>query len=218
MATTPGRKPVEEIMKYCDEEAVQTALLEWISALERLEFIDRAIHTADLLKVCKRLETLNFIGKRWEWSSKSYVKATPTSTAMEYSLTFVTFRSLLRELALDTEDFVRKEVEVWGHGWTEATLLAVFNDDYKPHRINHLSCYRCDRFGDWIPYERDWLWDQRLTRAKAGQDLDGPFSNEELRVQEEWKLYVDTYVNDHLCGYCQDGGSLPRKRVDWLSD
>ena len=223
MVLTPGRKPMEEIMKYCDKRAIEDALIGWIAVLgfSVVDVCDQtplAPFTANLLRVYKKLGTLNFVVRTWDESSNSYMICTPTSVATRHPLTFIMFRSLLRELALDIEDFVRKEVEAWGPGWTEATLLAVFNDDYKPHRINELRCRRCDTSAKWVVGQKDWLWDQRLARIKAGQDVNGPFSQEELRVQEEWKLYVDTYTNDHLSCYRQDRGCLRIEKASakWL--
>lgn len=223
MIQAPGRKPMEEIMKYCDKQTVEHVLIEWISMLgfstiDSLERTPLAAFTADLSRVYKKLGTLNFVEKTWDKSSNSYIMSTPTSAAMKHSLAFIIFRSVLRELAFDIEDFVGKEVEVCGHGWTAATLLAVFNDEYQPHRIDELRCRRCHSTGEWVLYKRDWLWDQRLARIKAGQDVNGPFSQEELRAQEEWKLYVDTYMNDHVTDYLQDWGcsQIEKASAKWL--
>ena len=77
---------------------------------------------------------------------------TATDLAMQDSNLFFMWRKLLRELGHNIEDFIRGELEVGPlkkEGWSESTLMTLFEYDYTPQKFTGPSlggypfCERC---------------------------------------------------------------------------
>ncbi len=207
MLKTPNQRPVVEVLRHCSVPVIQSAMIHWIWLLD---FPDRdhVRRTAltDFKLMYEKVGTLHFKAKRFNPNPED--KGTsPLAMAMQKSQSFSRFRSILAELAIDIETFVREEAEFFENGWTESALLALFMDNYQPTRYEDLSCTCCERKQLWITLgHKEWLWDRRMERIKAGSDPAGPFSADEIRVQEEWDAYVYRFVEQRVCSQCQKRG------------
>lgn len=83
---------------------------------------------------------------------------TPTSIAMRYSFSFFLFRKLLRDLNIDFTNFVEDELKQWPlvqAGWTQKTLLCLFEIDYTPLEMPIMKCRICHCDG--VGIETSWL-------------------------------------------------------------
>ncbi|MCJ1389205.1 hypothetical protein MMC18_002060 [Xylographa bjoerkii] len=197
----PGQWPVTEILGHCDVPAIRQTVLSQVALLDIFGY---KLEMKDFKCMYGRLEHLHFIGNTWDWASRSWQDGTPTTIAMRRSRRFIFFRSVLADLGIDLQEFVRDQVDLVSDGWSQDTLATLFADDYCGPALEHIPCVQCKLTGEWIPPKNEPLWEQRIERIKAGQDPRGPFSETELRVQREWKVYVDGYPNHNICTRCQN--------------
>ncbi len=77
----------------------------------------------------------------------SYANDTPTAFVMRYSHSFFLFRKLLRDLNIDMKKFVEDELKQWPltkAGWTQETLLSLFELGYTPLKMPAINCQTCN--------------------------------------------------------------------------
>lgn len=132
--------------------------------------------------------------------------STPASWALGRSRSFSFFVGLLRSLSVCFETFVKKEVEIIGDSWTEETLMAVFLDDSSPGRAiesRRAFCKYCMKNKP-ITIDQETPWEIKIRRIKAGEDPNGPFSEDEIKELESWNEYVHEFTVNEICGLCQE--------------
>lgn len=193
-------------------------MIDWVWLLD---FPDRTevprIESSDFKRMYEKVRSLHFKARGFYQNIKDK-DTSPLATAMEKSQSFSRFRTMLKELEIDTRTFVHEEAEYLEDGWTEETLLALFMDDYQPIRHEDLSCDWCKRNELWVTLgHSEWLWEQRKERIKASKNPAGPFSEAEIRVQQEWNAYVYTFVDQHICAQCQQRGRSIRIQGDSMA-
>ena len=210
MLMTPNQKPFVEVLKYCSIPVVRSVMIHWIWLLS---FPHRDyVKTIDFKRMYAKVRSLHFKAQR-SYNTDEVEDVSPLGVAMEKSLSFSKFRAILKELDIDIEAFVTKEAEALDDGWTPETLMVLFRDNYQPIRHRDLSCDWCERNRLWTTLRhKEWLWDRRKERIKVGKDPEGPFSEDEVRVQEEWDAYVHRFVEERVCAQCQERGRSIRIR------
>ncbi|MCJ1379047.1 hypothetical protein MMC17_002146 [Xylographa soralifera] len=197
----PGQRPVPEILGHCDIPAIRQTVFEQIALLDSFGY---KLETKDFKRMYQRLGHFHYVSNTWDWASRSWQGGTPTTIAMRRPQRFTVFRSLLVDLGIDLQDFIRDEVALIGDGWSQDTLAALFADDYRGPALELIPCVQCQLTGDWVPPTNEPLWEQRVKRIKAGQDPRGLFSKAEACVQEEWEAYVAGYARRNVCMRCQN--------------
>ncbi len=207
MTKTPNQKPFMEVLKHCSTAVIQAAMIHWVWLLD---FPDRAhVRRTELIDfelMYEKLGNLHFKAKAFN-SDIEDKETSPLAMAMQKSQSFSRFRTILKKLEIDIKTFVHEESEYLEDGWTEESLLALFMDDYQPILHGDLSCVWCERKHLWVTLGHpECLWEQRMERIKAGKDPAGPFSEDEIRVQQEWDAYISRFVDQGICAQCQKRG------------
>lgn len=207
MLKTPNRKPFVEVLKHCSTAVIQAAMIHWVWLLD---FPDRddvqRTELTEFERMYEKVGHLHFKAKCLH-SDIEDKDTSPLAMAMQKSQSFSRFRTILKKLDIDIETFVHEEAEYLEDGWTEESLLALFMDDYQPILHRGLSCVWCRREQLWVTLGHpESLWEQRMERIKAGKDPAGPFSEDEIRVQQEWDAYISRFVDQGVCAQCQRQG------------
>lgn len=108
---------------------------------------------------------------------------TATSLSMRRSLLFYRWRQLLRELNVDFDDFILKELQqnpLPQRGWTQDSLTTLFNLEFVPVELPNQYCNDCRREVYCVyRIEEDW-WNVVLQRVKSGRD---PYTGKKLRME-----------------------------------
>lgn len=207
---------VRRILTRCDILAVQYALCFWIRGIDEYVIITHPVQTTMLQTTLNTICILQFIQEkigdfhfRLRYGMIPRVSAgysTPASWALGRSRSFSFFVGLLRSLSVCFETFVKKEVEIIGDSWTEETLMAVFLDDSSPGRAiesRRAFCKYCMKNKP-ITIDQETPWEIKIRRIKAGEDPNGPFSEDEIKELESWNEYVHEFTVNEICGLCQE--------------
>ncbi|MCJ1381633.1 hypothetical protein MMC17_004744 [Xylographa soralifera] len=200
---------ITEVLQYCDPVMVQFAVCMWIKIMSHRLRVHRSIKASstNLRQILRKIPDLHFVYEHdFLMNPIALGPLTPTSLALRRSYTFAFFRSLLKEASIDIEEFVRIESDIIGSGWQENTLRATFLDDYPMVELGDRElayCKHCECHMDVMGWH-ETLWEQRLERRKEMKDPNGPFSEKELRQQNEWRRYVHEFVENHICYKCQE--------------
>ena len=138
------------------------------------------------------------------------------SIALRRSCSFAFFRAVLKEALIDIDDFVRIESAIIGSGWQESTLRATFLDDYPTFELGDRRCAYCKycKYESGTTRRHETPWEQRVERGKEMKDPNGPFSDKELRQQDEWQRYVHVFVGEQICGVCRERTRLQNDTED----
>ena len=123
----------------------------------------------------ERLGHLHFVTSTWDWASRWWHNGTPTTIAMRRSQRFIVFRSVLADLGVDLQEFIRNEVDLVGDGWTQTTMAALFADNYRDPALGDIPCVQCKLMGSWIPPKTEPLWEQRVDESKLAETLEDHF-------------------------------------------
>ena len=209
MLSTPNQQPVAEVLKHCSDPVIHSAMIHWVWLLDHPDrgHPFRMDDLTDFKRMFEKVGTLHFRAKRFNPADEDD-DTSPLEMAMRKSQSFNRLRTVLGELDVPLESYIREEAALLEDaGWTYATLIGLFNDDYHPPRYENLDCNFCDLTELWGTYwHEESLWKQRLDRIKAGKDPEGPFSEDEVRVQEEWATYIHNFVELRICPFCQARG------------
>ena len=159
----------------------------------------------DLRAMLERIGTLNYseIDFRCAVLRDDEV-STPMREATRHSRGFRNFVRLLRDLQIDLGAFAVAEAPLLDDGWTAEAVHVLLEDDYEcpDTRAEEIECKYCDRCATHLHSFHEPLWKQRKERIKAGLHPDGPFSEEELKTQAEWRKYVQIFYEEHMCYFC----------------
>lgn len=189
------------IMKHCDVESIRYNLLFLLRTLETARFIPSSSPpsdtTGDILLLLEASGGLHFLGPRWI--------ETPISLALTYPRSFAALRTALKTASYDFVDVVRQEIDFRSNGWTEKTLLAVFEDsfDLKAGCLGGRNCGQCDT---WLinPCEDQSVeWNVKLRRYREGLDQDAPLSEAEIQARILHKDAEETYKQG-ICWKCHE--------------
>ena len=129
-----------------------------------------------LLNILKRRPNLHYSGIEAKMSPHS---ESPTSLSLYNFWTFNRWHQALRELLIDTEDFVKQELEnsvLADAGWNIETLLVLFNYDFVPEYIydpwKHTYCDICDIDMRYRTSPVQPCWMQKVERIEYGLNFD----------------------------------------------
>ena len=189
------------IMSHCDVESIRYNLLCLLRTLEETRFIPSSSPpsdtTGDILLLLEASHGLHFVGPHW--------KETPISLALRYPRSFAALRTALKAASYDFVDVVRQEIDLRSNGWTEKTLLAVFEDrfDLKAGCIGGRHCRQCET---WLmnPCEDQSVeWNIKLRRHREGLDQDAPLSEAEIEAR---MLHEETenVFKQGICWECHE--------------
>jgi len=189
------------IMKHCDVDSIRYNLLKLLRALEETHVIHSSTQpsdtTGDILLLLEASGGLHFLGPHY--------KETPISLALRYPRSFAALRTALQAASHTFVDVVRQEIEFRSNGWTEETLLAVFEGtfDLETSCFGGRHCGQCD---SWIidPREDQTVeWLIKILRHKEGLDQDAPLSEAEIQARILHKDAEETYKQG-ICWKCHE--------------
>jgi len=207
MDLNPGHSSIVEIMSHCDLQTVRAALMQWIHDLWRRRPL-RSGMQRDLGLLAEKAEGISFLHSV-HYSSRQY---SPLFVAMQTSQSFTKIRELLQNSShFEIVQMVREDIRLCSNGWTEDTLMAVFNEEVElctgPREF---ACKTCGRWLDNLYSLVEYPWGMRLRRLKLGIPQDLPLDKTEIRGEKLWDEVVASY-QAKICLRCQ-------KRVPYCGD
>jgi hypothetical protein len=121
---------------------------------------------------------------------------------MNYSISFWRFRDLLKQSNFDTRGLVRKEIKIHPTGWTEESLLSLFDESDPIVPVYMVGCIYCQKRFRSFPnvFSEEVPWERKLQRLKDGIDMNEPLTEEEQQRQDEWDRQLQTI--EYVCTDC----------------
>jgi hypothetical protein len=166
MDLSPGHSSIIEIISHCDLEMVREAFMHWIHDLRR----DRPLKPGmqrDMELLAEKAGRICFF-RSVPYSRRLH---TPLSVAMQTSRSFSKIRELLQNSPFQIGQVVQEELELCNTGWTEDTLMALFNEEVGP--CTGPGQFICKFCGFW---QRQFVFSPRVSRGKEPSQIETWYS------------------------------------------
>jgi hypothetical protein len=198
MDLSPGHSSIVEIISHCDLGMVREAFMDWIHYLQP-DWPFKPGMRRDMELLLEKAGGICFL-RSVPYSRQLY---SPLSVAMQTSQSSTKIRELLQNSPFQIEQLVREEIQLCSNGWTEETLMALFDEGVE--RCTGPGQFTCKTCGFWqasLYSHREYPWERSLRRLKRSIHQDLPPDETKIRREKIWGEVVANFQAE-ICLVCQ---------------